>query len=98
MLFNSFEFLLFLPIVFTLYWFVFNKSLRWQNGLVLIASYFFYGWWSWKFMGLLILSALFNHTCGFSLVWTNKKIVKIFFLLCVFSNLGIKMLFISLRT
>ena len=31
MLFNSFEFLLFLPIVFLLYWFVFNRSLKWQN-------------------------------------------------------------------
>jgi hypothetical protein len=52
MLFNSLEFFLFLPIVFTLYWFVFNKQFSWQNGLVLVASYFFYGWWSWKFMGL----------------------------------------------
>ena len=31
MLFNSFEFLVFLPIVFLLYWFVFNRSLKWQN-------------------------------------------------------------------
>lgn len=42
MLFNPFEFLVFLPIVFLLYWFVF-RGRRWQNLLVVIASYVFYG-------------------------------------------------------
>jgi len=59
-LFNSFGFLLFLPIVFILYWFVF-KPLRWQNILVLVASYFFYGWWSWKFMILLAVSTFADY-------------------------------------
>src|ERR1700743_428427 len=45
MLFNSIEFLIFLPIVFLLYWFVFYKTLNVQNTLLLAASYFFYGWW-----------------------------------------------------
>lgn len=43
MLFNSFEFLFFLPIVFLFYWFVF-KRLKWQNLFLVIASYVFYGW------------------------------------------------------
>lgn len=38
MLFNSYEFLIFLPIVFLLYWFVF-KPLKWQNLFIVIASY-----------------------------------------------------------
>ena len=41
MLFNSLSFLLFLPIVFTIYWWVNKKSLQLQNGLPLLVSYFF---------------------------------------------------------
>ena len=89
MLFNSFEFLLFLPVVFVLYWFVFNKKLTWQNALVLVASYFFYGWWSWKFMGLLMLSTLLDYTYGFSVASPNRKKAKFFLWLSVINNLGI---------
>jgi alginate O-acetyltransferase complex protein AlgI len=89
MLFNSFEFLLFLPIVFILYWFVFNKKLIWQNALVLVASYFFYGWWSWKFMGLLMLSTLLDYTYGFSVASPNRKKAKFFLWLSIINNLGI---------
>lgn len=93
MLFNSLEFILFLPIVFTLYWFVFNKKLSWQNGLVLIASYFFYGWWSWKFMGLLMLSTLLDYFYGFWVASMNRKKAKLFLLLSIINNLGILGLF-----
>ncbi len=89
MLFNSFEFLLFLPIVFALYWFVLNKSLRWQNLLVLVASYFFYGWWSWKFMLLLALSTLLDYMYGFYVSSPNKKKAKLFLWLSIVNNLGI---------
>jgi D-alanyl-lipoteichoic acid acyltransferase DltB (MBOAT superfamily) len=89
MLFNSFEFLLFLPIVFLLYWFVFNKKLSWQNGLVLVASYFFYGWWSWKFMGLLMLSTALDYAYGFWVASPNRKKAKIFLWLSIVNNLGI---------
>ncbi|MFM7901534.1 MAG: MBOAT family protein, partial [Bacteroidota bacterium] len=65
MLFNSLAFFLFLPAVFILYWFVFNRSLRWQNMLVLVASYFFYGWWSWEFMALLVLCTLMDYGYAF---------------------------------
>lgn len=44
MLFNSLEFLLFLPIVFGIYWLL-RDRLRWQNLFVVVASYVFYGWW-----------------------------------------------------
>ena len=57
MLFNSFEFLVFLPIVFMLYWFVF-RGRRWQNLLVVTASYVFYGWWDWRFLLLIALTSL----------------------------------------
>ena len=63
MLFNSFEFLVFLPIVFLLYWFVF-KGLKSQNILVIISSYIFYGWWSWNFLVLIFITTLLSYFSG----------------------------------
>ena len=63
MLFNSFEFLVFLPIVFLLYWFVFCGRQR-QNLLVVVASYIFYGWWSWRFLFLIALTSLCSYISG----------------------------------
>ena len=62
MLFNSFEFLVFLPIVFILYWFVF-RQLRLQNLLIVVASYIFYGWWDYRFLFLIA----FTTICSYSL-------------------------------
>lgn len=93
MLFNSFQFLVFLPIVFFLYWFVFNASKKWQNLLILCASYFFYGSWSWKFMGLLFLSTVLDFIYGFSVASTNKIKAKFFLWLSVINNLGILFVF-----
>lgn len=64
MLFNSFEFLIFLPIVFCLYWFVNNKSLKWQNALLLFSSYVFYAWWDWRFLFLLLFSTGLDYLSG----------------------------------
>ena len=63
MLFNSFEFLIFLPIVFLLYWFVF-RSRQWQNLLVVVASYVFYGWWDWRFLMLIAFTSLCSFGSG----------------------------------
>lgn len=63
MLFNSFDFLLFLPFVFLLYWFVF-KSYRWQNLFVVVVSYFFYGWWDWRFLILIAFTSICSFSCG----------------------------------
>ncbi len=89
MLFNSFEFFLFLPVVFILYWFVLNKSLKWQNALVLGASYFFYGWWSWAFMALLMASTLLDYLYGFGVAAADRKKAKLFLWLSIINNLGI---------
>ena len=63
MLFNSFEFLVFLPIVFLLYWFAFKK-LRAQNLFVVVASYLFYGWWDWRFLILIAFTTLCSYASG----------------------------------
>ena len=63
MLFNSFTFMIFLPVVFLLYWFVFRR-LRWQNLLILVASYVFYGWWDWRFLALIVITSLSSYASG----------------------------------
>jgi len=88
MLFNSISYLIFLPIVFVLYWFVFNRRLVWQNLLILVSSYVFYGWWSEKFLVLLIFSTCLDFLYGFGVASDNKRKSKIFLWLSVINNLG----------
>ncbi|PIE87348.1 MAG: membrane-bound O-acyltransferase family protein [Bacteroidetes bacterium] len=89
MLFNSLDFAFFLPIVFVLYWFVTNKNLAIQNALVVVASYVFYGWWDWKFLGLIILSTLIDYTVGTLLDGTDKKGTrKTLLAISIVANLG----------
>ena len=71
MYFNSIDFAVFLPIVFILYWFVTNTRLKFQNALLVIASYVFYGWWDWRFLSLIIFSSLVDYTIGLQL--QNQK-------------------------
>jgi D-alanyl-lipoteichoic acid acyltransferase DltB (MBOAT superfamily) len=63
MAFNSIAFALFLPIVFLLYW-IFSKKLFAQNFFLLVASYFFYAWWDYRFLALLFFSSLLNFLLG----------------------------------
>ena len=69
MLFNSVQYLVFLPIVFLLYWFVF-KSREWQNILIVIASYVFYGWWDYRFLLLIAFTTICSYT---SAIVVDKK-------------------------
>jgi alginate O-acetyltransferase complex protein AlgI len=62
MLFNSFAFALFLPTVLALYWLV--RNTRWQNALLLGASYFFYGFWDWRFLSLILISTGVDYIAG----------------------------------
>ena len=63
MLFNSFEFILFLPIVFLLYWFLFRPR-KHQNLFLVVASYVFYGWWDWRFLLLIALTSACSYASG----------------------------------
>ena len=72
MLFNSLEFLVFLPIVFLLYWFVFQKR-EWQNLLVVTASYVFYGWWDWRFLILIAFTSLCSFYSGLLIEYYGGK-------------------------
>ena len=63
MLFNSPEFLLFLPVVFAGYWLL-GSRLRLQNLFVVAASYVFYGWWDWRFLGLIVFTSAWSWAFG----------------------------------
>ena len=64
MLFNSFDFGLFLIVVYLLYWLVGSKQITAQNIVLLAASYFFYGLWDWRFLFLIIASSLIDYLAG----------------------------------
>ena len=89
MLFNSFDFAIFLPIVFVLYWFVTQKSLKAQNILLLLASYFFYSCWDWRFSFLLLFSTLLDYFTGLKMSESRDvRAKKIWFWLSISINLG----------
>lgn len=64
MLFNSFDFGIFFPVVFFLYWLVFQKHIRLRNIFLIIVSYIFYGWWDWRFLSLIVISSLIDFYAG----------------------------------
>jgi len=89
MLFNSISFLIFLPVVFLLYWFVFNKSLKTQNVLLLVASYYFYSCWDWRFLFLLVFSTFLDYFTGLK-IYESRSVrnKKYWLILSVVINLG----------
>ena len=64
MLFDTPVYFFFLAIVLLAYW-----QLKWrkQNILLLAASYFFYGWWDWRFLSLIWISTIVDYFCAKSI-------------------------------
>ena len=73
MTFQSLEYLMFLPVVFILDWTVCRGSQMLQNGLIVAASLVFYGWWDWRFLGLLLLTAFSTFLAGMGMGRTNDE-------------------------
>jgi len=67
MLFDSSAFALFLPLMLLLYWGLKGDARRWA---LLLGSYFFYGWWDWRFCGLLGLSTVVDYCCA---LWIEQS-------------------------
>lgn len=89
MLFNSFQFLIFLPTVFILYWFVFKNKLKLQNLLLLLSSYVFYGWWDWRFLLLIVFSSFVDYFCGIQIDKEKKQRTrKLWLTVSMVVNLG----------
>ena len=101
MLFNSIEFALFLPVVFLLYWFVFdrfigksNYQLTLQNAFVVLASYLFYGWWDWRFLLLIALTSFCSWGSGLLIVKAEtKKKAMVWMWANIVLNIGILAMF-----
>lgn len=88
MSFISLTFALFLPVVFLIYWCGFGRSFRVQNVFLLAASYAFYGWWDWRFLGLIAFTTLLTYGCALAKrrlkMWTAISIVTNLLILCAF--------------
>ncbi|AWH83776.1 membrane-bound O-acyltransferase family protein [Flavobacterium album] len=76
MLFNSFSYALFFPLIFFLYWFVTKRSLKVQNIMLLLASYFFYGCWDWRFVFLLAFSTALDYGSGIMIQRSESNAVR----------------------
>ncbi|PAM94222.1 membrane-bound O-acyltransferase family protein [Flavobacterium sp. IR1] len=89
MFFNSLAFAIFLPIVFFLYWFVFNKTKSTQNALLIVASYYFYSCWDWRFLFLLVFSTFLDYYTGIQIEkGKSENSRKFWFWLSIIVNLG----------
>ena len=94
MFFNSLSFAVFLPIVFVLYWFVFNKSKSTQNLILILASYYFYSCWDWRFLFLLVFSTFLDYYTGIRIEKAKTAIGrKFWFWLSIIVNLGFLAIF-----
>ena len=62
MSFASLIFFVFLPVIFCVHWLVPRRA--YQNTVLLVASYFFYGWWDWRFCFLILASSLIDYVAG----------------------------------
>jgi D-alanyl-lipoteichoic acid acyltransferase DltB (MBOAT superfamily) len=89
MIFNSVDFALFLPLVFLLYWFLAHKNLKFQNLLLVFASYLFYGWWDWRFLFLILISTVVDFSIGILLKKEQRlKRRKLYLWVSILVNIG----------
>lgn len=93
MSFNSFDFIVFFIFVLSLYWIL---PYRAQNLMLLIASYFFYGYWDWRFLSLIVISTTVDYIAGIQIGRVNligdqasKRRKKVWLLASVCTNLGL---------
>ncbi len=91
MTFTSLAFLLFLPTVLLAYWLL--RFRRPQNVLLVAASYFFYGWWDYRFCFLMLASSLVDYVLGLLLVAQKedrrRKLCLVASLVCNLGLLGV---------
>ena len=87
MQFNSFLYIAFLLTILLLYWNL--RRVRWQNVLLLVASYIFYGSWDWRFLSLILISTLFDYLVGRGLeVIKDPRRRRLLLFVSVAINLG----------
>jgi alginate O-acetyltransferase complex protein AlgI len=90
MLFNSSDYVLFLPLILLVYVLLRRVGVRAQNAWMLVASYVFYGWWDWRFLGLLFGTTLNDYLVGIGLERTEQpRRRRALILLSIGVNLGV---------
>ncbi len=89
MQFDTYIYALFLPVVFLIFWWL-RKRLTWQNAFLLAASYVFYGWWDWRFLGLILITTLTTFFTALPIGGNSRRAVRRGFVAAnVVVNLGI---------
>ena len=89
MLFNSLSYLIFFPFVCILYW---NLPNKYRNGMLLVASYYFYMNWQPIYAFLILISTITTWLCGIKIdnaSTTNICVRKTYLALCIIFNLSI---------
>lgn len=87
MLFNSWTFILYILAVLPIYY---SLSHRWQNRFLLVASYFFYSMWDWRFCFLLLISTAVDYVAALGIASAGSQNRRRAFLaLSLCTNLGI---------
>jgi len=88
MLFNSLVFPVFFAIVYAAY-LLLRRRVHAQNLLLLLASYVFYGWWDWRFCGLLMFSTCVDYLVGLRMTRSeDDRVRKRLLLVSLVANLG----------
>ncbi len=90
MLFNSLPFAVFFPIVFVLYWYIFDGKLKLQNLFLLFVSFFFFACFNWKFLFLLVFSIGLDYSIAHKISENANNIIKkkFWLWLSIIVNLG----------
>lgn len=88
MIFNSLVFWVFFAVVYGLYRVLPHRG---QNVLLLVSSYFFYGWWDWRFLSLIFISTVVDYWAGLAMerAGENERRRRIAMWVSVATNLGI---------
>ncbi|MFT5595416.1 MAG: alginate O-acetyltransferase complex protein AlgI [Flammeovirgaceae bacterium] len=90
MLFNSFQFMVFLVIAFSAYWLFFHRQRALRNVFLLAASYVFYGWWDYRFLGLIAFSTAVDFLIGQYIHHSEKSLNrKLLLATSLLVNLGL---------
>lgn len=91
MLFNSLIFIVF-AIIFFIVFKIIGKNIKGRLFWITTASFFFYGWWDWRFLSLILISGLIDYFAALGIVRFPKQ-KKLLLILSVIGNLGSLALF-----
>lgn len=93
MIFNSFNFLVFFFILFIFYYIIFKEKTKAQNGLLLAASYFFFGWADWRMIPLLLSATTIFYFLGIAIHKSEEKKASLLTTLGVLLGVGLLLYF-----